>query len=222
MPKPVPNRPVSRFFAAAALLALAATVPGAFSGPAQDLPEEPFARGKALLLRGNNAEARAAFEAVLAADPGHREARYLRGTAGLKLEDADGAWADFAALAEGEFRSPLGRLGFAQVYMKRGQFPEAETEIVASLAENPDSAEAHFQRGLLLGHLQRAQEAAAEFERSLELDPALAYAHYHGALAYNQLRRMDLAVVHLEKFLADAPLAPEAGQVRALLNAIRR
>ncbi|MDH4196941.1 MAG: tetratricopeptide repeat protein, partial [Candidatus Aminicenantes bacterium] len=64
--------------------------------------EEPFARGKALLLEGKYADARASFETALERAPNNREIRYYRGVAWLKLGNPDAAWADFQATLDAD------------------------------------------------------------------------------------------------------------------------
>lgn len=206
---------------AAVFLAAAVNVM-ASSGAAQALPDEPLARGKALLLQGKYNDAKTSFEAALGKDPKNREARYYRGVAWLKLNKADAAWADFQATLQGDAGYALGHVGLAQVWIMRMNYPEAEKEIALALARDPACAEAYYQRGIILGYQKRIDEALAAFEKCLELDPLHAYAHYQAGLAYNQKRRKDLTIVHLDKFLTLAPLAPEAPQVRNLMNMLKR
>lgn len=203
-------------FAPALLLAAAAFA------AAQDLPAEPFARGKALLLQGKPAEAMASFEQALAQDTKTLDILYYRGVTRLQLGDAAGAQADFGATLARKPDYALGRVGLAQVLIKQANYPAAEAEIAAALAVDAACAEAYFQRGVVQGYLKNTDAAIAAFTKSLEIDALHAYAHYYLGLAYNQVRRKDLTIVHLEKFLALAPLAPEAAQVRNLLGMLKR
>jgi tetratricopeptide (TPR) repeat protein len=200
----------------------ALTLAAAFAAAAQDLPADPFARGKALLLQGKPAEAKASFDQALAQDTKSLDILYYRGVARLQLGDAGGALADFNATLARKAAYALGRVGLAQVRIKEANYAEAEKEIAAALAVDANCAEAYFQRGVVQGYLKNTDTAIAAFTKSLELDPLHAYAHYYLGLAYNQVRRKDLTIVHFEKFLTLAPLAPEAAQVRNLLNMLKR
>lgn len=91
-----------------------------------------------------------------------------------------------------------------------------------ALRGEPNLAEAHYVKGLVLSYQQKVDEAIKLLSRAVELNPTHAYGHYYLGLAYNQKKRKDLTIVHLEKFLALAPQAPEAAQVRTLLNFLRR
>ncbi|MBN2206262.1 MAG: tetratricopeptide repeat protein [Candidatus Aminicenantes bacterium] len=194
----------------------------AVAAAVQDLPAEPFARGKALLLQGKFAEAKASFEQALAQDTKSLDILYYRGVSRLRLDDTAGAQADFSATLAQKPDYALGRAGLAQVWIKQANYAEAEKEIAAALAVDDRCAEAYFQRGVVRGYLKDTDGAIAAFTKSLEIDALHAYAHYYLGLAYNQVRRKDLTIVHLEKFLALASLAPEADQVRNLLTMLKR
>jgi len=188
----------------------------------QDLPQEPFARGKALLLRGKPGDAKASFEAALAQTPKILDILYFRGVSWLQLGNNDAALADFRATLSMKPGYALGHAGLAQVWIKKANYPEAEKEIAAALAIDAKCTEAYYQRGVVQGYLKNTDAAVAAFEKGLEFDSLHAYAHYNLGLAYNQKKRKDLTIVHLEKFLMLAPLAPEAPQVRNFLNLLKR
>ena len=194
----------------------------ALASASQALPEEPFARGKALLLQGKYADARASFETALGQSPDNKEVRYYRGVSWLKLNNPDAAWADFQATLDADPGFALGHAGRAQVWIKRSNYVEAEKEIAAALSRDERCDEAYFERGIVRGYQKKTAEAIAAFEKCLSLNQVHAYGHYQLGLAYNAAKRKDLTIVHLEKFLALAPLAPEAPQVRNLLNMLKR
>ncbi|MCJ7587929.1 MAG: tetratricopeptide repeat protein [Candidatus Aminicenantes bacterium] len=188
----------------------------------QDLPQEPFARGKALLLRGKPGDAKASFEAALAQNPKNLDIAYFRGVALLQLGNTDAARGEFCAILTEKSDYALGHAGLAQVWIKKANYPEAEKEIAMALSLDPKCTEAYYQRGVVQGYLKNTDAAIAAFEKGLEFDSLHAYAHYNLGLAYNQKKRKDLTIVHLEKFLTLAPLAPEAPQVRNFLNLLKR
>lgn len=209
-------------FGIAAVLLVSLAVAAAGSPALQDLPQEPFARGKALLLRGKPGDAKASFETALAQTPKILDILYFRGVSWLQLGNTDAALADFRATLSMKPDYALGHAGLAQVWIKKVNYPEAEKEIAAALVIDPNCTEAYYQRGVVQGYLKNTDAAVAAFEKGLEFDSLHAYAHYNLALAYNQKKRKDLTIVHLEKFLTLAPLAPEAPQVRNFLNLLKR
>jgi serine/threonine-protein kinase len=80
-------------------------------------------------------------------------------------------------------------------------FAGAEREYNRALELNPNYAEAHLWRGLLLSSLGRHEEAFAEIRRAMELDPMSLEANsaYGGALFF--ARRYDESIEHLQKVL---------------------
>ncbi len=207
-------------FVPAVLLALAVSAAGLIA--LQELPKEPFARGKALLLQGKPADAKVSFETALAQDAKNLDILYFRGVSWLQLGNSDAALGDFRATLSKQPNYALGHAGLAQVWIKKTNYPEAEKEITAALSADAKCAEAYYQRGIVQGYLKNTDAAVAALEKCLELDALHAYAHYNLGLAYNQKKRKDLTIVHLEKFLTLAPLAPEAPQVRNFLNLLKR
>jgi len=94
--------------------------------------------------------------------------------------------------------------------------------INTALSLDEKNAEALYQKGVVYGYQNDKNNAIECFEKCLEIMPDHAYAHYQVGLAYYHSNRPDLAIVHLEKFLELAAEAPEAEQVRNLLNFLRR
>ncbi|MCX7826417.1 MAG: tetratricopeptide repeat protein [Verrucomicrobiae bacterium] len=64
-----------------------------------------------------------------------------------------------------------------------------ETEL-AAIPGASEQAQAHFDRGVMLGQEGRAAEAAQEFREAIRCDPDRAEAHYNLALALSQLGRI--------------------------------
>jgi tetratricopeptide (TPR) repeat protein len=83
------------------------------------------------------------------------------------------------------------------------------------------TAEAHYQLGLVLAKRREWGDAAAAFERTTELNPFHAYAHYYGGLMHNRAKRPDLMAIHFEQFLKLAPEAPERPEVLQIMRTVR-
>lgn len=185
-----------------------------------DLSEKSFEEGKLYYLQFKYSEAKARFDQVIAANPNHKLALYYRGRSLIKLHRPDEAAKDFERSLQLDSRFALGFVGRAEVAMAKKDFETASTSVVRALEINPGEAEAWYMRGLLLGYQEKVEEAIESFKKCLELDAKHVYAHYHLGLAYSQIKRKDLAILHLQKFLELAPNAPEAEQVRKLLNTL--
>lgn len=188
----------------------------------QELPADPYQRGLALYLQGKYAEAMSSFEMALEAEPENIDFLYRRALCLLKLNETDAAREVFSHILEIAPEAGLGLSGQALILMQEKNYEEALNKVNVALTQEPGLSEAHFVKGLILSYQQKVDEALKALNRCVELAPAHAYGHYHLGLAYNQKKRKDLTIVHLEKFLTLAPLAPEAAQVRTLLNFLRR
>jgi tetratricopeptide (TPR) repeat protein len=84
-----------------------------------------------------------------------------------------------------------------------------------------DSADAHYQLGLVLAKRQSWGDAAAEFDRVAEIEPGTAYAHYYGGLMHYRAGRPDRMAIAFEQFLKLAPEAPERPEVLQIMRTVR-
>lgn len=189
---------------------------------AREQAPDPYEQGLALLKQFKYGEAKASFDKAIASNPKNKKAFYYRGTARMALDQVDSAMVDFKKSLKLDKNYALGYVGKAQVYIKKKDFTKAMEQLSKAQELEPENPEAFYQMGIALGYQQKVQEAIDSFKRCIDVQPNHAYAHYQIGLAYNQIRRVDLTIVHLERFLALAPTAPEADQVRRLLSALRR
>lgn len=112
----------------------------------------------------------------------------------------------------------LGAAFTAAVGQARAQEPPPAQE--AEPQADPESAEAHRNRGVELLREQKYKEAAQALDQAIRADPKDAYAHYYLGMANSRLKKKDLMVKHFQIFLELAPEAPEAERVRSLLKSL--
>jgi len=189
---------------------------------AQELPDDPYERALVLYHQGKYNEASEVLAMLLETEPEKIEAIYWRGLCHLKMNEIEAAREDFNRILEIKSGSALGLTGVALLLMQEKNYAEALNKVNEALKQEPLLAEAHYVKGLILSYQQKVDEAIKSLARAVEIAPKHAYGHYYLGLAYNQKKRKDLTIVHLEKFLTQAPQAPEAAQVRTLLNFLRR
>jgi len=182
--------------------------------------ETSYRQGKIYYDQFKFREAKSSFDQALSADPNHKYALYYRGRSLNHLDRPSEAVGDFDRSLNLDGRFVLGFAGRAESHIMNRNFDRASMDIERALEINPSESEVWYVQGLSFGYQGRVDEAVKAFQKCLDLNPGHAYAQYQLGLAYNQLNKKDLAVLHLRKFLELAPNAPEAGQVRNLLNSI--
>ena len=187
-----------------------------------ELPKDPFERGKVLYKLERYAEAKPNFEQALKKNPKRVQVRYYLGKTLFALNNLNAAWNNFDRLVQIAPKSPLGYLGRAEVLIKREQYDNALADIFLVEERQADIADSYYFKGLIYGYKKSIPEAVTALEKCLEIQPNYSYAHYQLGLAYYQIKRFDLTIVHLSRFLDLEPKAPEAEQVRALLDFIRK
>ncbi len=154
--------------------------------------------------------------------PEQVESYYNIGVAYLRLDRTASAVEalEKAVQLKPDAAEPLLALG--EGYVLLGRTGEAEELFRRALALEPGHPGAHVDLGLLYYKADKLDEALASFEKAIQLDPKLAVAHYQAGLA--SLKKGDLpkAVGHFEAFLELAPDRPEAGQVRAMIEELKK
>ncbi len=92
----------------------------------------------------------------------------------LKLEDfdrAEGLLIEASASKEDAVARESARALLANLYLTRSRLSLFEVQVGAMLAENPDSAEAHYLMGLLFQARGDPVHARAEWRKAVSLDP---------------------------------------------------
>jgi len=102
------------------------------------------------------------------------------------------------------------------VELQRGHLDESLRLLEAALAFNDRSADAHSNRGNVLGALGRHEDAVASFDRALSLKPDHVNALVNRGLALSRLGRHAEALTSCEQALRMAPDLAEALNNRAI------
>jgi tetratricopeptide (TPR) repeat protein len=86
-----------------------------------------------------------------------------------------------------------------------GRYDEAEREVTALLREEPDSARAHRELGLVFNFTGRFEESIEALQRAVELEPHYLEARIDLALAYSMLGMVEEARRELQAVLEEDP-----------------
>jgi tetratricopeptide (TPR) repeat protein len=181
------------------------------------LAQDKVADAEAAMKRGAYAEAEAAI-----GEPASPVELYWLGRAQVELKKLEEAEASFRQILDAEPENAGAYEGLARIEIARRNYPGALENANKAVELNRESSEAYYVQGIAFAYTQDFGSSVTSFEKALELDPSHAYAHYNLGLIQNRQRRYDQTIIHFEKFLQLMPNAPEAGQVRSILNTVRR
>jgi len=149
---------------------LLATIDQAESTEARRAVDLRFREGARLAGEGRDAEAAAAFTAVLAADPGHAAA--LNNLGALHARGGDLERALLLLLRAVEVRPDYaeGRYNLGNVLVAAGRLEEAEASYLEALRLKPGSADIAANLGVAQERRGRPADAAASYRQALRID----------------------------------------------------
>lgn len=178
-------------------------------------------KADALAGEGRHAEAVAAYDAALAADPANGAAHANRGTALQALGRLDEALAAQERAVALLPRSPPAQFCRANALRALGRGGEAVAAYDAALALDPNYAAAWTNRGNTLLDMGRAGEAAQSHDRAVALSPGNAGAHLNRANALRDSGALEAALDGYARAIALQPDLAEAYWNRGLTHLLR-
>jgi predicted Zn-dependent protease len=104
------------------------------------------------------------------------------------------------------------------------EFARAGRTLAAAVENNPNDAQAHYNLARVLwaeGGVNNAQRVVEEYVATIQLDPNMVGAWRDLGMVFYELRDAGRAALAFERYLALAPNAPEAPQIRAFLRSVR-
>jgi tetratricopeptide (TPR) repeat protein len=164
---------------------------------------------------GRLAEARRAYEAMIAQDPTHFDALHLLGVACVQSGETEHGAALIERAIDVSPNVAAAHVNLAMALNALGRFEAAIRACDRALTLDPDSAGAHANRGNALIALGRFQGALASYDRVVALAPTYAEAHYNRANALRDLRRFGASLASYERAIALRPTYVEALNNRA-------
>jgi len=176
---------------------------------------------------GRFAEAITAFNEVIAKIPTCADCYYNLGMAHASTKNYPEAEAAFLKMIELEPDAGEAYTGLASIYNAQRQFDKA-AEASARAAElsgaagGGGSAEAAYNRGVILFNSQDFAGAREQFEAATKADPNMALAQYQLGMAALNLGLIPDAVAALEAYLKVAPDGDKAAEVEAALPGLQQ
>lgn len=148
------------------------------------LAEAHFSLATLDLQRGDADQARHSFEKALQARPGYADAHVGLGKLASDGGDLDAAYEHFlqAVQADPRHARAYSNLGYV-LHKAYYRLDDALNALDTALVLDPQLAEAHCNRGMVLDYVGRCEEAIAECDRALAISPGFAQPQVNRALA---------------------------------------
>jgi len=198
-------------------------------GPAGGDPAPPAPRardrerfndyGIGMLLQGDLASARRAFETVTALDPDYADGFVNLARVLVNEGDHDAALPILDQALRVDPQRASGHFFLAQALKARGRYDEALEHLRAAAERFPRDRVVLNQIGRILFLQRRHREAIEAFGKALAIDPEDLTAHYNLMLCYRALDDADAAAEHealYTRFKADEASQATTGAYRRL------
>jgi tetratricopeptide (TPR) repeat protein len=184
--------------------------------------DEDMAAGSDLFKAGKFDEAIERFKKVIDKFPSNYEGYFNLGLSYLKKKEVDQAITALEKAAEINPQSVESLFALGECNFVNGESEKALQNFSRAIAINPESPLAHYNLGLVFYRLGKNEEALAAFEKSIALKPDNASAHYQAGLAAIRLQNFDKALKSFREFLRLEPNAPEAAQVKTMIEELEK
>ena len=149
-----------------------------------DDPKAYDGLGIAYFEKGDLETAVSYFKQAVAKAPNEAGVHSNLAMAYEKMEDFDSALGEFRQAAELDSQDPKYRNNLGSIYMKMGKDAAAEQAFGEALREDPDFADALYNKGLLLSKQSRLKEAKEYWSRLVAIHPA----HHKAAEVKSQMK----------------------------------
>ena len=183
--------------------------------------DEDMAAGSQFFREGIYDQAADRFRKVVERYPTHYEGHFNLGLSLLKKGEVDGAITALEKAVELNPQSVDCLFALGEAYFAKGASEKAEESFSRAIALNPESPLAHYNLGIAFYKLGKNEEALVSFEKSIALKPDNSSAHYQAGLAAIRLENFEKAIKSFEEFLRLEPNAPEAAQVKTMIEELK-
>jgi Tfp pilus assembly protein PilF len=184
--------------------------------------DKDFIEGTAFFKEARYAEAAASFEKVTALYPEVAAAHFNLGLSAVRAgrKDLGLASIENAVLLDPNMIEAYFVLG--EEYFALGDRDKSQAAFDKAIALDPANPKAHYNLGIIFYKAGRLDEALASFRKAIELDPGFSSAHYQAGLVSVGKGEFAAAVACFTRFLEVEPNAPEAGQVKAMIEELKK
>jgi len=188
--------------------------------PAVEGPD--FAQGMEYFEQGDYQRAAESFQKTLERNPASIEASYNLAVCLLRLEKNEEAISILEKAIEINSEVPELYLALGEAYFSQGNDEKARKTFEKALELDPQNYKVLFNLGIIYYKNDQTKEAIHYFEKAKALNPSYSSIYYQEGLAFIKTRDYSRAIDCLEKFLELEPQAPEASQVKQIIEELKK
>ncbi len=184
--------------------------------------KDKFIQGVQFYQQGKFDEAIAAFKDVLKEKPDFAEGYFNLGMAYLRKGDVDPAQEKIEKAIELKPDFIEGYFGLGQVYIEKKDEEKATEVFQKAIDIRPNDAKIYLNLGVLYFGLNKDDLALENLNKAKELDSLLPDTYYQLGLLYFKQGALEEAIHNFVEFLRLAPQAPEAEQVKDIIEELKK
>lgn len=181
-----------------------------------------LAKGVDFFSQGNYDEAIKYFEKVIEKFPSSIEGYYNIGVCYLRIGEVDKAVASLEKAVELNPEAIESYFALGECYFTKGETEKAINTFTRAAELQPDNPKAHYNLGIVFYKHDMLDEALVSFNKVINLNPKFSSAYYQAALACIKKGDFKKAIDYFENFLKLEPNAPEAGQVKTMIEELKK
>ena len=184
--------------------------------------DKDFVEGTVFFKEAKYAEAAASFEKVTARYPEIAAAHFNLGLSAVRAGRKEQGLSSLenAVILDPKMIEAYFLLG--EEYFALGERDKSQAAFDKAIALDPANPKAHYNLGIIFYKAGRPDDALASFRKAIELDPGFSSAHYQAGLVSVGKGEFAAAVACFTRFLEVEPNAPEAGQVKAMIEELKK
>lgn len=184
--------------------------------------DKDFTEGVEFFNERKYDEAIASFKRVIDKFPSHIEGYYNLGLTYLRKGDRERA---IEFLKKAVELKPSGidpYLVLGESYFSAGDSERAEDNFKIAVELQPENPKAYYSLGIVYYKLDKTEEALLAFDKAIELNAELSSAYYQAGLSSIKISDYKRAIKYFEDFLRLEPKAPEADQVKTMIEELKK
>ncbi len=184
--------------------------------------DKDFAEGSELFLKKQYEEAILSFGKVVERFPNRYEGFYNLGLAHLRAGHIDQAIVHFVKAIDLNPESFESYQALGESYFQKGEGDKAAANLAQAVALQPDNPMAYYNLGLAYDKMEKPSEALQAYLKAIALKPDFSAPYYQAGLASIRLEYYKEAIAYFEKFLELERDAPEARQVKTMIEELKK